>query len=119
MGRQCFRGPTCRPKRWQEFCLRQRLKVTVFEAELPAKNTRLDREYGAVAYESVVRVAAGDEHWRTRADEDFAPFEMGQRKRVQAFYAKPDRLAVGQASGLGPDPDSTAQIAQVALTQRF
>jgi hypothetical protein len=45
-----------------------------FEAELAAENARLDRLCGAVAYEPVVRAAAGDEGWRTRADDDFAPF---------------------------------------------
>jgi hypothetical protein len=48
--------------------------VAQFEAELRAENARLDRLCGAVAYEPVVRAAAGDERWRTRADEDFAPF---------------------------------------------
>ena len=48
--------------------------VAEFEAELRAENARLDRLCGAVAYEPVVRAAAGDERWRTRPDADFAPF---------------------------------------------
>jgi hypothetical protein len=45
-----------------------------FEAELRTENARLDRLCGAVAYEPVVRAATGDERWRPRAVEDFAPF---------------------------------------------
>jgi hypothetical protein len=45
-----------------------------FEAELLAENSRLDRLCGAVAYEPVVRATPGDEGWRTRPDDDFAPF---------------------------------------------
>jgi hypothetical protein len=48
--------------------------VGELEAELRAENAELDRLCGAVAYEPVVRAAAGDERWRMRADEDFAPF---------------------------------------------
>ena len=44
------------------------------EAELAAENARLDRLCGAVSYAPVARAAAGDEGWRTRADDDFAPF---------------------------------------------
>jgi len=48
--------------------------VAELEAELRAENAALDRLCGAVAYEPVVRAAAGDERWRTRADDDFAPY---------------------------------------------